>query len=81
MVSNSAGTPAVVYHDDPAAVQTNTWTEWVMPLQVFADQGIDLTNIDMIAIGIGTHGNTTAAGGSGKIFIDDIRLYQPATNP
>ena len=81
VVSNSAGTPAVVYHDDPAAVQTNTWTEWVMPLQVFADQGIDLTNIDMIAIGIGTHGNTTAAGGSGKIFIDDIRLYQPATNP
>jgi hypothetical protein len=35
-----------------------------------------LTNVDRIAIGLGTRGNTTVAGGSGKMFIDDIRLYQ-----
>jgi hypothetical protein len=80
-VSNSTGNPAVVVHDDPAAAQINTWTEWVIPLQVFADQGITLTNVDRIAVGLGTRGNTTAAGGSGKIFIDDIRLYQPAPEP
>ncbi len=76
-VSNSTGTPAVVVHDDPAAAQIDTWTEWVIPLQTFADQGITLTNVDRIAIGLGTHGNTTISGGSGKIFVDDIRLTLP----
>jgi len=80
-VSNSAGTPAVVVNDDPAAATTDTWTEWVIPLQTLADQGINLTNVDRIAIGIGTQGNMTVPGGSGKIFIDDIRLYQPAPEP
>ena len=76
-VSNTAGQPAVVIHDDPAAANIDTWTEWVIPLQTFADQGIVLTNVDRIAIGLGTKGNTTIPGGSGKIFIDDARLYQP----
>jgi hypothetical protein len=76
-VSNSAGAPAVVVHDDPAAANIVTWTEWVIPLQAFADQGINLTNIDSIVIGLGTQGNMTTAGGSGKMYIDDIRLYQP----
>ena len=75
-VSNSTGTPAVVVHDDPAAAQIDTWTEWVIPLQDFADQAIALNNVDRIAIGLGTQGNTAIPGGSGKMFFDDIRLYQ-----
>jgi len=77
-VSNSAGTPAVVVHDDPAAANIVTWTEWVIPLQALADQGINLTNVDRIAIGLGTRGNMTIPGGSGKMYIDDIRLNQPS---
>jgi len=76
-VSNSAGTPAVVVHNDPAAAQINAWTEWIIPVQAFADQGITLTNIDKIAIGLGNKGNMTIPGGTGKIFIDDIRLLKP----
>jgi hypothetical protein len=76
-VSNSAGVPAVVYHDDPAATNIGTWTEWVIPLQTIADQGINLGNVDRIAIGIGTQGNMVVPGGSGKMFIDDVRLYRP----
>jgi len=76
-VSNSAGTPAVVVHDDPTAAQTDTWTEWVIPLQTFADQGINLTNVDKIAIGLGAKSNMTILGGAGKMYIDDIRLYLP----
>jgi hypothetical protein len=76
-VSNSAGTPAVVIHDDPAATQIDTWTQWIIPLQAFADQGINLANVDRIAIGIGTKGNVTIAGSSGKMFFDDIRLCRP----
>jgi hypothetical protein len=74
-LSNSTGNPAVVYHDDPAAATIDTWTEWVIPLQAFANQGIDLSNVDRIAIGLGTRGNMTTPGGSGKMYFDDIRLY------
>jgi hypothetical protein len=77
-VYNSTGAPAVVYHDDSNASVTDTWTEWVIPLQAFADQGISLTNVDRIAIGLGTQGNMAVPGGSGKMYIDDIRLYQPS---
>jgi hypothetical protein len=59
----------------------DTWTEWTIPLQVFADKGIDLTDVDRIAIGIGTRGNTTTPGGSGKMFFDDIRLFCPRPEP
>jgi hypothetical protein len=76
-VSNAAGSPAVVVHDDVNAAITDIWTEWVIPLQVFADQGINLTNVDRIAIGLGTKGNMTIPGGSGKMYFDDIRLYRP----
>jgi hypothetical protein len=80
-VSNSTGNPAVVVHDNPAAAQIDVWTQWIIPLQTFADQGITLTDVDKIGIGLGNKGNMTIPGGSGKILIDDIRLLQPATEP
>ena len=49
----------------------------VIPLQVFTDQGINLTNVNTIAVGLGSKGDVTAAGGSGMMYIDDIRLYRP----
>ena len=76
-VSNSAGAPAVVIHDDPAASQIDEWTEWIIPLQALADKGITLTNVDKIAIGLGIQGNMAVPGGSGKMYFDDIRLNQP----
>ena len=77
-VSNSTGNPAVVVHDDPAAATIDTWTQWIIPLQAFADQGINLSNVDRIAIGLGTQGNITIPGGSGKMFFDDIQLIRPS---
>ncbi len=65
---------AVVYNDDPAATQLAKWTEWSIDLQQFADQGVVLTNVNTITIGIGTK-NSPAAGGSGQMNFDDIRLY------
>ena len=80
-ISNITGEPAVVYNQDPNAATMDTWTEWRIPLQAFAEKGIDLTDVDRIAIGFGTKGNTTIPGGSGKMFIDDIRLYRPQPEP
>jgi hypothetical protein len=76
-VSNSAGAPAVVAYDDPGAVASSGWKLWLVPLQAFADQGINLSNVDQIAIGLGTKAGMAAPGGSGTLYVDDIRLSQP----
>ncbi|MHC4228348.1 MAG: LamG domain-containing protein [Planctomycetota bacterium] len=78
-LSNAAGAPAVVVaHDDPAAATTDVWTEWVVPLQAFADRGINLTNVDKIAIGLGSGANVASVGGFGTLYVDDLRLYRLA---
>jgi hypothetical protein len=66
-----------VYHDDPNASLINNWTEWTIPLQDFADQGIDLTGINSFGIGFGDKDNPQQDDRSGTMFFDDIRLYLP----
>jgi hypothetical protein len=73
-VGNSTGAPAIVYHEDPAATQIDTWTEWVIDLNQLADQGLNLADVDNISIGIGDR-NNPQPGGSGIMYFDDIRLY------
>ena len=62
---------AVVYHDDPAATQKVGWNEWVIDLATF---GVNLTNVNSIAIGVGTKNAPSPAGGTGTMYFDDIRL-------
>ncbi len=64
---------AVVYHNDPAPTKKRGWNRWVIDLQAF--QGVTLTNVNTITIGVGTK-NSPAAGGTGKMYFDDIRLYR-----
>ncbi len=77
-LSTSWAARPVLFHDlwnygDPAATQTTVWTEWVIDLTEFA--GVDLTNVNTITIGFGTK-NAAAAGSSGTMYFDDIRLYR-----
>jgi hypothetical protein len=67
---------AVVNHDNPDAAQLTTWTQWNIDLQAFADQGVNLANVNTIALGLGNK-NNPVAGGSGTMYFDDIRLYPP----
>ncbi|MFH1882323.1 MAG: hypothetical protein ABIL62_06390, partial [Planctomycetota bacterium] len=74
---------AVVYHDDPDAVMTIDWMEWTIDLSApggFADQGVNLANVNTIALGLGNR-NNPLAGGSGTMYFDDIRLYPPPPEP
>ena len=75
-ISNAAGAPAIIANDDPEMAIKTAWKQWRIALQAFADQGINLTNVDKLAIGLGSKGGA-AAGGSGTMYIDDIRLYRP----
>ncbi len=68
---------AVVNHDNPNATQITTWSEWTIDLQAFADQGVNLANVNTISLGLGNKKNPVA-GGSGTMYFDDIRLYPPA---
>ncbi|KPK36441.1 MAG: hypothetical protein AMJ65_16190, partial [Phycisphaerae bacterium SG8_4] len=76
VVSNPAGPPAVVANNDPEAATVTTWKEWRISLQTLADQGISLTDVDKIAIGVGIQSGMATVGGTGTIYIDDIRLYR-----
>jgi hypothetical protein len=69
---------AVVYNDNPNAALINTWIEWTIDLQEFADQGVNLANVNTITIGFG-HRINPVAGGKGEMWFDDIRLYRPTS--
>jgi hypothetical protein len=61
------------------SAQIDVWTEWTIDLQVFADLGVDLANVNTIALGFGDKNPDVSGqvGGSGTMYFDDIRLYRP----
>jgi hypothetical protein len=67
---------AVVYQDDITAIQNTGWTRWIISLHAFANQGVNLTNVNTVTIGFGTKG-TAGAGGTGTVYFDDIQLNRP----
>jgi len=60
-----------VYDGDVGDIATSSWTRWDIELASF---GINLGNVTSITIGFE---KTGVSGGSGMIFIDDIRLHRP----
>jgi hypothetical protein len=57
-------------NDNPDAATLTNWTPWNIDLQSFADQGVNLSNVDSITLGLGS-----VTAGTGTIYFDDIRLY------
>ena len=64
---------ARVDHDDSDAALKTSWTQWNIDLQAFADQGVNLSNVSSITLGL-----SSGTGGTGTMYLDDIRLYPPA---
>jgi hypothetical protein len=62
-----------VDNDNPDATQATAWTQWNIDLTRFADQGVNLANVNSITLGL-----SSVTGGSGTMYFDDIRLYPPA---
>ena len=71
-LEDSAGQVAVISH--PTVVNAPVWTPWSIPLSDFA--GVNLARIKKMYIGVGDREAPTA-GGSGRIYVDDIRLTKP----
>jgi len=74
VVEDNASNSAVAKHPDPAASAIGNWTEWSIPLTDFT--GVNLQAVKKMIIGVGDRTNTQP-GGSGTLYIDDIRLYLP----
>jgi len=66
---------ATVTHGDPDAALIGAWTQWNIPLTDFSNQGVVLTNVNSITIGLGNK-TSPQPSGSGMMFFDDIRLYR-----
>jgi hypothetical protein len=55
-------------------VAVSEWHQWDMELAEFNDNGVDITDVNKIYMGLGDRDNPVA-GGSGHLYIDNIRLY------
>jgi hypothetical protein len=68
-VEDSAGKSATV--SDAALVNAPDWTQWKIPLSSLT--GVDLAEVKKLYLGVGDR-TTPKADGTGKIYIDDIRV-------
>jgi hypothetical protein len=76
VVQDATGKTAVVEHENPDAVLLDTWQEWNIDLKDLSNIGVNLKSVKKLFLGVGNRTNP-AAGGTGKLFFDDIRLYRP----
>jgi hypothetical protein len=74
-LQDSAGNIGVATCPDPAAATSIKWIEWRMPLSEFVAQGVNVAGITKMYIGAGDR-DAPKAGGTGSLFIDDIRLIR-----
>ncbi len=61
-------------HPDTAVTRATNWIQWKISLSSFA--GVNLAKVKKLYLGVGDKENP-AAGGTGRIYIDDIQVTRP----
>jgi len=74
VVQDASGKSTVVTDPDPSAVATGNWEQWDIPLSQLTSAGVNVTAIKKLTLGVGDR-SSPKAGGTGKLYIDDVRLY------
>ena len=74
-IEDDAGQITVVIYPDSDAVLAEQWRQWSIPLADLIVNGVDVTAIRKLHIGVGDLDNLQP-GGIGIIHIDDIRVIQ-----
>jgi transposase len=74
VVEDSSKKTAIATHSNPDVVKATTWIEWAIPLSSLT--GVNLAKVKKLYIGAGDR-KTPVAGGSGRIYVDDIRVTKP----
>jgi len=75
ILEDSAGVSARVTNADSAIFTAEEWTEWEISLNDLASEGVNLTAVKKLVIGIANIAGQPAA--NGKLYIDDIRRHPP----
>jgi hypothetical protein len=73
-LEDSAGKVKAVPSDNPLGSADPDWRQWNIKLSDFSGAAVNLKAVKKMYIGVGTRGSTMV-GGSGKIYVDDIRVY------
>jgi hypothetical protein len=73
-VEDSSGKIKVVTNDNPLASVDPDWQEWNIELSEFSTAGVNLAAVKKMYIGLGNR-TSPKVGGTGTIYIDDIRVY------
>jgi hypothetical protein len=79
----SSNSGYVIYDKDPNDVKLEEWNEWNIDLAIFDACGVSMANVDKVHVGFGSLAKTgvKAAGGTGTVWFDDIRLYPTRCRP
>ncbi|NOR66356.1 MAG: hypothetical protein GQ528_03260 [Woeseiaceae bacterium] len=75
VIEDSAGQAAIVRNPDPNAAQAIEWRQWSIPLADLAAEGVNVTAVRKMSIGLGDPDNPQPDG-SGGIYLDDIRVIK-----
>ena len=75
-VKDSAGKTGLVTHPDANAYKSASWLTWKIPLSTFTTAGVKVTAVKTMYLGVGNRSAPTP-GGTGKLYIDDIRVIKP----
>jgi len=59
---------------DQAMVTRAGWTEWRIPIALFTAMGVDMARVKQVRIGVSN--DPAAGGGTGTLYIDDIRVIK-----
>ncbi len=70
-VKDNAGKSKTIANADAAATVATSWQQWTIPLSEFTSAGVKMTAVKSIVIGVGNRASPTA-GGTGKVYIDDL---------
>ena len=77
VLEDSVGRKGTASHPDSTLFTSTKWTEWKIVLNDFTSAGVNLARIKKMYIGVGDR-NNPAAGGTGRIYVDGIRLLKAA---
>jgi len=67
----------VVVHPDPKVLTATKWVKWKIVFRAFTDAGVNMARVKKMYIGVGDRQHPTA-GGTGRIYVDDISVTKPA---
>ncbi len=78
-VRDSAGQTARFVHANPEAVRQTVWQRWEISLADISKAGVNLKSVKAMFVGVGDR-DKPQAGGTGRIYIDAIRLTRKAAS-